>query len=74
MKINERKGRKSETKIIMRSGRRPSHEGARLLVFAGAISPMVCPVDESTEGRHEKTRRKARKEKKRESKRTETRS
>ena len=28
----------------MRSGRRPSPEGTRLL-FAVTISPMICPVD-----------------------------
>ena len=48
----------------MRSWRRPSPEGTRLLL-AGTISPVMCSVDGPTEGRHDKTRRKTRKEKKR---------
>ena len=40
-------------KTSMRAGRRPSPGGTKLL-FAGTISPMICPVDGSTEGRHEK--------------------
>ena len=50
----------------MRSGRRPSPEGTRLL-FAGAIvlSPMICQDDGPTESRHDKTRWKTRQEKKR---------
>ena len=49
---------KNKTKTNIRSGRRPSPEGTRLL-FAGPISPinMICPVDGPTVGRHEKTRR-----------------
>ena len=46
----------------MRTGRRPSPEGTRLL-FAGTISPTICLGDGPTEGRHDKTRRKARKRK-----------
>ena len=64
MKRKERKERKNETKIIMRSGRRPSPERTGLL-FADTISPMICPGDGPTEGRHVKTRRKTGKEKKR---------
>ena len=58
------KERKFETKTNLRSGRRPSPEETRLL-FAGTISPMICPGDGPTEGRHDKTSRKARQEKKR---------
>ena len=45
----------------MRSGRRPSSEGTRLL-FAGTISPTTRPVNGPTEGRQKRTRRKARQE------------
>ena len=47
----------------MRSGRRPSPEGTRLL-FAGTISPMMYLSGGPTEGRYDTTRRKARKKKK----------
>ena len=40
----------------MRSGRRSSPEGTRLL-FAGTISPMTYPYDRLTEGRQYKTTR-----------------
>ena len=60
----KRKERKTEQKTsYMRAGRRPSPEGTRSL-FAGTISPMICPGDGPTEGRHDKTRRKARKKEK----------
>ena len=36
-----------------------------MLLYAGTISPIVCPVDGLTEGRHEKTRRKTGRQKKR---------
>ena len=53
------KERKTKQKnSYIRAGRRPSPEGTRLL-FAGTISPMICPDDGPTEGRHDKTRRKA---------------
>ena len=56
MKRKQRKERKTRNQnhhACMRSGRRPSPGGTKLL-FAGTISPMICP-----EGRHDKTRRKA---------------
>ena len=66
-----RQKRKNETKTNMRSGRSPCPEGARLrLLFAGAISPILCPVDGPTEGRHDKNRRKTTQEKKRNEKNT----
>ena len=46
-----KKGKKNEAENNMRSGRRPSPEGSRLL-FAGTLSPMICPVDVPAEGRH----------------------
>ena len=55
--IKVKKRKKMKQKTSMRSGRRPSPEGARLLV-AGTINPMICPVDGPTKGRHGKTRRK----------------
>ena len=36
------------------------------MLFVGAISPMMCPGDGPTEGRHDKTRLKARQKKKKE--------
>ena len=63
---------KNKTKINMHSGRWPSPEGTRLL-FAGTISPVVCPGDGPTEGRHDETRRKTRQQNKgKEKKRAET--
>ena len=62
-KGKSKKRKKKKTKKKIRSGRRPISEGTRLL-FAGTISPMMCPVDGPTEGRHEKTRRKTRQHKK----------
>ena len=53
----------------MRSGRRPSPEGARLL-FAGPTSTMICPADGPTEGRYKKTRRDTRREERTELKTT----
>ena len=47
----------------MRSGRRPSPEGTRML-FAGTITQMLCLVDGPKEGRHDKTRLKTRQENK----------
>ena len=56
-KRKERMGQEANTHAV----RRPSPEGTRLLV-AGTISPMKGPVDDQTEGRHEKTGRKTRRE------------
>ena len=49
----EKESKEMKQKTSMRAGRRPSPGGTKLL-FAGTISPMICPVDGSTEGRHEK--------------------
>ena len=49
-----KKGKKNEAENNMRSGRRPSPEGSRLL-FAGTVSSMLCPGDRPTQG-HDKTR------------------
>ena len=57
------KERKNGTEINIRSGHKPSPEGASLL-FAGTTSPMICPDDGPTEARHDKTRRRARKKEK----------
>ena len=43
----------------MHSGCRPSLEGTRVL-YTCTSSPMICPVDGPTQGRHEETRRKTR--------------
>ena len=65
---NEKKNKgkkklKQKQRTCAQGARRvPRGQGCWLLVFAGTISPMVCPVDESTRGRHEKTRRKTRQE------------
>ena len=71
---NEKK-RKEERKTkqktsCMRTGRRPSPEGTRLL-SAGTISPTLCLGDGPTEGRHDKTRRKKRKKNEKKKKRKE---
>ena len=65
------KERKNGTEINIRSGHKPSPEGASLL-FAGTTSPMICPDDGPIEARHHKTedksikvKRKERKENKR---------
>ena len=57
----KRKEKNYQKPTCAHSGRRPSPTGTRLL-FAGTISPMICPVDGPAEGRHEKTRRKIRQE------------
>ena len=35
----------NETKTNMRSGSKPSPEGARLLFAGGTVIPMMCPAD-----------------------------
>ena len=51
--------------------RRSSPEGTRLL-FAGTVSPMICPVDGPAERQHKKIRRKTRRRGKRQSYKNET--
>ena len=60
----KRKERKNETKISMHTGRRPSPEGTiNGLLFAGTISPIICPGedpqkdDTRPDGRQDKKRK-----------------
>ena len=44
-KEKKRKEKKNEAKTNMRSGRRRSPEGTRLLFAGGTVSPTMCPAD-----------------------------
>ena len=60
-KRNKRKKRKAKQKQTCSPAAGRVRKGTRLL-FAGTISPVICPVDGPTEGRHDKTRRKTKQE------------
>ena len=63
-KGKEDKRKERKTKLNSTSAQGAGRARTRLL-FAGTISPVICPDDGPTQGRHKKTRRETRQEKKR---------
>ena len=69
----KKKKEKNEKANKMRSGRRPSPEGPRIML-AGTITPMICPVYGPTGGRPRQKTRQENKRKRAETYRAKTRS